>query len=206
MATSWQTIDWATTWSGVTSLLTLGLLVATGVYARLTYRLVASAERQTLEISRPRMLISVSAIQGGQLLVLNVENIGLSSAEQLALALDRPVHQSYGQLLNLQDYKIFSGLAPALPPKAISRYGLGIGWLAEDLDRDLHPLQFNVTATYKFGGRAFEDVFQIDIQAQFSKSLLDADYIQQFGQTFPKEFSRFRKELVAAVEALYPSK
>lgn len=191
-------IDWNAVWLAATPLLTLGLLVVTGVYAYLTYRLVKSSEQQSWEVSRPRLVVALRTNQGGQFLMLHIENIGMTPADELRLALDRPVNQQFGKVKDIRETPILKEGLPSLPPQTRVRIGIGVAhsYLHEDADRQLHPLSFEVTATYKSGDRNISERFPLDVERQLNATLLDQDYLEEFGRNFPEKFSKEMRDLV----------
>jgi hypothetical protein len=203
MASNWGSIDWAITWSGVTSLLTVGLLVATCIYAWLTRKLVIASEKQLSELTRPRLLVTVTAKDGGRWLALKIENTGLSTATNLLLSIDRPVFQDHTGK-NIQELPFFSGKNLTLSPGIATSYVLGTSrmWLDNNTDRTRHPSQFSISASYNFSDREFEDSFYLDIESQFNKSLIEIDYNEKYYREFPRTLKQSFKDVVVALNKI----
>lgn len=191
-------VNWGTVWSAATVVLTLGLLIATGVYAWLTYRLVNASEQHSWEVSRPRLLIALRANQGGQFFILHIENVGLTSAEEVQLTLDQPVHQQFGRADDIQNVPVFKEGLRSFPPRTPIQIGLGVGfsYLGSEVDRSKHPLSFKVTATYKSGARVITEKFPIDVRQQYDATLLRRDYVEDFARNFPDKMSKDMRELI----------
>ena len=198
-----QHIDWPQTALLFGTVSNVILAIITGIYAWLTNRLVKTSERQIREMYRPRLLIHVMP-RASTFLVLCVENVGASAAEQIAIRLDRPVYpfMNGSTSQNLQEYPIFNGTLPSLAPNAPLHFALGTQYLNDKLDRSLHPLSFTATATYQFSGVAVTESFSIDINTQFHKVLLNHDYLSDFGKDFPQDFRRFSSDVIRAIQEI----
>jgi len=192
-----------TFWVATSALATVALLAVTGAYVWATFRLLAATRQQLWEASRPRLLVAVRTNQGGQFMVLHIENVGASPAFNLRLNLDRPVHQAFGDNKDLREMPLFANGLRMLPPNTPTRFGLGVAftYLDEKADRTKHPLSFDVSATYERDGRTIRDQFPVDIFDQYSRSTVERDNLDEFGKKFPDEFRRGVRDLIAAIEA-----
>lgn len=199
-------MEWSEIWSGATTVFTFGLLLVTGIYAWLTYKLVQASEQQAWEISRPRVVVALQSNQGGQFLLLHIENTGLTGAENLRLSVDRPVRQQFGANNDITAAPIFQDGLKLFQPRLPIRLGLGVAhaYLNEGVDRNQHPLSFTVTAEYSGAGRRLQEVFPIEVEAQLSSTLIDRDYAEEFSRTFPDKFERQMKAVVGALKARKP--
>jgi hypothetical protein len=200
LANSWQLIDWPATWAGVTAALTLGLLVVTGIYAWLTFRMVRASESQIRELGRPRIIVHVSPRESS-FLTICIENTGLSTAEKIDIRLNQPVYQYMGYTgQNLQEYPAFSETLPSLPPRGLLRFALGTQYLTADLDRDKHPYYFVATASYEFSGQKITENFEINVKNQYSGVLIEQDHLADFSKNFPGKFDKFVEKIVEAIQ------
>lgn len=190
-------------WVAATALATIALLSVTAAYAWATFRLVQAARDQLWEASRPRMLVAARTNQGGQFLLLHIENVGTSPAYNLRIGIDRAVHRDFGRMEDIRDAPLFRNGLRALPPKTPSRFGLGssFDYLAEDTDRSKHPLSFSVTATYEHNGRIITDTFPIDVEDQFAWSSIERDSLDEFARKFPDEFKRAVRDVVTSIRS-----
>jgi hypothetical protein len=150
------------------------------------------------------MLVAVRTNQGGQFLLVHVENIGVSPARNLRLHIDKALHRNFGAKEDLRDAPFIRDGLRAFPPSTPSRFGLGssYSYLADDADRSKHPLSFTITATYEHGGRTLSDSFPIDVENQYAWSSVERDNLDEFGKKFPDEFKRAAREMVSALESL----
>jgi len=153
------------------------------------------------------MIVAARTNQGGQFLLLHVENVGLSPAYNLRLSVDQPVHRMFGEEGDIADIPMFRNGLRALPPNTPSRYGLGTSfdYLADETDRSKHPLSFTITATYEHDDRVICDNFPIDIEDQYAWSSIERDNMDEFGRKFPDEFKRAVREIVSAIATKPPS-
>lgn len=190
-------------WVATSALATVALLAVTAAYAWATYRLLQAARDQLWEASRPRMLVAVRTNQGGQFLLLHVENVGVSAAYNLQLSVDRAVHRTFGKKEDIREIPLFANGVRALPPKTPSRYGLGVSfsYLNEEVDRALHPVSFAVSVSYEHNGRIIYEEFPIDIENQYAWSSVERDNIDEFGKKFPDDFKQAARSIVRAIEA-----
>ena len=190
-------------WVATTALATVALLTVTAAYAWATFRLVDTARDQLWEASRPRMLVAARTNQGGQFLLIHVENVGASPALNLRLHIDRPVHRNLGKKEDIREIPLFANGLRALPQNTPSRFGLGgsYDYLADKTDRAKHPLSFTINASYEHNGRTIREVFPIDIEDQYSWSSVERDHIDEFGKKFPDVFNRAVRDIVTAMRS-----
>lgn len=190
-------------WVATTALATVALLAVTAAYAWATFRLVSVAREQLWEASRPRMLVAARTNQGGQFLLIHVENVGASPARNLRLSIDRPVHRTFGKKDDLREISLFANGVRAFPPNTPSRYGLGgsFDFLSDNADRQKHPLSFTVSASYEHNGRTICDSFPIDLENQYASSSVERDNIDEFGKKFPEEFKQAARDIARAIES-----
>ncbi|WP_375285902.1 hypothetical protein [Sphingomonas sp.] len=195
-------MNWGTFWSAASAVSAIGVLLITALYAWLTYRLAKAAEAQVWEASRARVVASVGTNQGGQLFLLEIENLGSSPAENLYVKIDKPLHQQLGRDLPVTDAPFFKNGVRSFPSGKPLKFALGVSfrWLDDKTDRDLHPVTFDVTVTYRTFGRQISDVFQIDMENQYSLSAVDKDYLEEFGRTFPDKFERSLRDLNRSIQ------
>jgi hypothetical protein len=184
-------------WTATSSLATVALLIVTAAYAWATFQMLNTAKHQMWEASRPRMLIAARTNQGGQFLLIHVENVGVSSAHNLRLEISCPVHQNFGANDSLNDKPLFAQGLRSFPPRTPVCFGLGVAftYLNDSTDRDLHPSSFDIVARYQHDGRSIQEKFPIDINEQYSYSLVERDSGEDFAKKFPDLFTRAAREL-----------
>lgn len=197
-------VDSQMIWTATSSLATVALLIVTAVYAWITFHMLKAARSQIWENSRPRLLIAARTNQGGQFLLIHIENIGPSLARNLRLKFDRPVHQQFGQNEDIGEAPLFATGVRAFPPHSPSRFGLGVAfrYLDENVDRTKHPLNFCVHASYEHEGKLIEEDFPLDLNEQYQRSTVERDYLEDFSKKFPDEFSRAARNITSAISKI----
>lgn len=195
-------MNWATFWSAASAISAIGVLVVTAIYAWLTHRLAKAAEAQMWEASRARVVASVGTNQGGQLFLLEIENIGSSPAENLRVEISKPLHQQLSRTTPITDAPFFKNGVRSFPPGRPVRFALGVSfrWLNENTDRSLHPVTFDVKVQYKTSGREITDVFGVDMENPYSSSAIDKNYLDEFGRNFPDRFERSLRDLGRSIQ------
>lgn len=179
-------------WQAVSALAAIFLIGITGFYAYLTFRLVQNAEEQSWQLTRARIIVKMTTNQGGQLFLLHFENIGATSAENLRISLDKPVHRKIDKNENLQELPFIKNGLSSFPPAEPIQYALGVGyqWLSDETDKSIHPDSFLVHLTYNTGGREISEAVPINIYDQYMMSSVPTDYLEDFGRNFPDKFTR----------------
>lgn len=191
-------------WVATSALATVALLCVTAAYAWITYRMLQATREQSWQASRPRLLIAARTNQGGQFLLLHIENVGVGVAHELRLDLDRPVHRMVGEREDFRELPFFKNGLRALSPNTPSRFGIAgsFDYLAENADRSKHPLSFEITATYMHERRRIVERFPIDIEDQYGSSSVERDYVDEFGKAFPAQFEHGVRQIVSAIESV----
>jgi hypothetical protein len=191
-------------WIATSALATVALLIVTAAYVWITWKMLQAAREQSWQTMRPRLLVAARTNQGGQFLVVHIENVGASPAQNLRLSIDRPVHRMIGDNQDLRELPFFKNGLRSLPPSTPTRFGLGgaIQYFGAKADRSIHPLSFTLTATYTFEGRAIVEQFPIDIEDQYLSSTIERENIDEFGKNFPAKFERGIRDIVEAIESL----
>jgi hypothetical protein len=162
------------TWT-TTDVLTGLLVVITGMYAALTYGIMAATrrsvramEQQTEALSRPYVSILPFVLPGNAIIFLRITNRGKTAAERLRLTLDRPFHQ-FGEAdapKNLATYAAFSEEITSFAPGAELIFALtsAVTLFADNVDEQKTPRKFRITATYGFGERAVVEPTEVDLR------------------------------------------
>ena len=157
------------------NVLTAVLVVITGVYAALTYGILAATRRsvetmrqQTDALSRPYVVVSPFVDSKYALLCLRVLNTGKTAAEHLRLTIDRPFYRfgSTAESENLASFAAFQNEIPSFAPGAELCFALAVGrtLLGDKADDDRTPKAFRITATYSFAGRTVTEPTEIDFR------------------------------------------
>jgi len=159
----------------VIEFLTALLVVITGFYAWVTYRilkaneLVVEAMRDQSESTyRPYVTVSPFLEPDNPIFYLRIANLGKTAAIGLRLELDRSFFK-FGERSDNNDLASFAAFnhpIDSLPPDSEIVFGLAQGFVifAENADPTTCPTTFTVTASYKFGSRQVEERQVIDLK------------------------------------------
>ena len=151
------------------------LVVVTGVYTFLTYRLVSANNRliefseQQIELQqRPYIEVSVVVRDGAPLFQLKVTNTGASSARNLKIDISPDFYRFHEKLEKnlIQGFPLFSQVTPSFPPKMEILYDLGVAYkfFEEDVDETIAPPEMVVKMSYGSGLKSYEDEIRLDIR------------------------------------------
>lgn len=164
---------WGTT--ATTNLISLILVIVTGIYVALTWR-IAGANKGMLDNIREQYRDSLRPVIFPSLqvreqvvLVLVFANTGRSPAYRVCIGLDRDFFQFAEPQRNIRDFYIFNHEIPVLAPGTEFPIDLAQGFNL-DVERDgqnLTPTTFNVTVAYASGDQEFEETIPIDLKAFF---------------------------------------
>lgn len=180
--------------------LTAILVFITAIYAYLTHRMAKSSEAsveamrdQSEAMLRPYVTAAPFIRPNTPILYLRVKNTGRTGAQNLRLTLDRDFFQ-FGEKTgkNLRNMSAFSIPIDSFPPGAELIIALAQGWVVfgENVQPDICPTQFNVTATYEYLGKEVAELNRIDLRP----------YIGTEGEHDPvvEELERIRKVMEKA--------
>lgn len=153
-------------------LLTAALVLITGFYAWVTFRIlraneaaVAAVRDQSERMSRPYISVSTFVYTGSIDLFLRISNLGQSSAEGLRLSLDRQLPLRLSK--DLREFWAFQNEIPSFPPGAELLFSLGA---SDDYFRELPegeerpPSTFAIRAEYSGGSRRYVETSTIDLR------------------------------------------
>ncbi len=170
--------------------LTALLVVITGVYAWVTYRILKANERvveamreQSEKVYRPYVTATPFIEPGNRVFYLRIVNLGKTAATDLRLAIDRSFFM-FGKRTehyDLATYSAFNQPIDSLPPDSEIIFGLGLSFdiFAEDADPTTCPTTFTVTATYKFGSKQVEERHFIDLRPYRNATALEDPLIRK---------------------------
>lgn len=164
---------WATT--ATTNLISLVLVIVTGVYVILTWR-IANANKGMLDNIREQYRDSLRPIVFPSIqvreqivLVLVFANTGRSPAYRVRASIDTDFFQFANPQRNIRNFNIFNQEIPVLAPGTELPIDLAQGFNL-DTERDgqnLTPTTFNVTVSYASRDQEFEETAPIDLKAFF---------------------------------------
>lgn len=172
--------------------LTAILVVVTGIYAYLTYRMSKMSERsvqlmneQMEAMSRPYLIIQPMIRPHTTFLYLKIYNSGKTSAINVKLELDKDFYQFDEPGRNLKNTSVFSQEFDSFAPNQELLFALGQGWLIFGESKNSLPLQFSVTATYNYMNKRVVEKNFIDLRP----------FLQSEGEKNPivEELEKMRK-------------
>jgi len=160
----------------IIEILTGILVLITGIYAYLTYRMAVASEEsskavlaQTEALTRPYLTISPFVRPHTNILYLRILNSGRSAADNVRLTLDRDFFQ-FGNdnqpSSNLRSVTAFSEVIDSMPPGFELLFALAQGpsLFGEDANPNVAPTQFTVTASYGFSDKHVSEVTRVDLR------------------------------------------
>lgn len=156
-----------------TEWLTFALVVITGFYAWVTFRIqkanedvVAAMREQTEAQLRPYVVVAATVRTGTTLVCLEVQNTGKSPALALRLKMDRDFfpHAEKRENENVARLPAFTQIIESLAPGTRLVFVLGAGGtiFSPGVDESLCPRVFHVFADYRYGGRTYSEDNIID--------------------------------------------
>lgn len=159
----------------MTEFLTALLVIITGFYAWVTYRILKANERvveamreQSEATYRPYVTVSPFLEPDNPIFFLRIANLGKTAATDLRLDIDRSFFKfgERSERNDLASFAAFNEPIDSLPPDSEIVFGLAQGFVvfAEGADPTTCPPTFAVTASYKFGTRQVEERHIIDLK------------------------------------------
>lgn len=160
-----------------TNTLTLGLVILTGLYCLLTYKIARENQRMAAQMKRqleittaPDVVVNTN-IRHQNVLGLRIKNVGHSSANNLQLRINKDFHQfaSTSGERNLRGIDLFQRTIPCFPPNEEIYVDLTQGWnLNKEHDGKLiTPAQFTILVEYQHSGNTHKRQFEFDFQNYF---------------------------------------
>lgn len=157
----------------ITNAISLILVIVTGLYVFLTWRIAQSNSRsltqmneQFQETIRP-FVIPIIKIRNSVFLSIEIENMGKSPATNLELSLDKDFFQfaEDSQDRNIRRFEAFNQVIQIFAPGEKLRFDLAQGFNIDVVKdgRNLTPKHFSISATYESNGRKYADTFHIDV-------------------------------------------
>jgi hypothetical protein len=155
-------------------ILTGALVVITGFYAWITYRIMKANERtvavmreQTESLTRPYVTIALLVPSNSHLFYLRIANSGKTGARNVRLIMDRDFYQ-YGREngTNLRTVTAFQEPIEQLSPGSEIVFGLAVGpqLVGDHVNPALTPPVFSITATYSYADRTVTETTTLDIR------------------------------------------
>lgn len=155
-------------------LLTAILVIITGFYAWVTFKMLKANENVLIEMKkqrddlfRPYIDISIAMFPDNPIFYLKVVNSGKTAAKQLKLSLDKDFYkvgeQKEGN--NIREYNIFKNTIDSLSPNTVILLMLAQGFVVfgENSSESITPKTFTVTATYEVNNNVVTEKTEIDL-------------------------------------------
>lgn len=176
-----NSIAWGTV--ATTNLINVVLVIVTGLYVILTWR-IAKANQGMLDNIREQYRDSLRPVISPRLqirdqvvAVVVIRNSGRSPAYRLRLRIDQDFFQFAEPNRNIREFSVFNGEIPVFAPGEELPIDLAQGF---NLDKEqdgklITPSKFNITVAYASTDQEFEETVPIDIgpylQTHHSKSI-----------------------------------
>ena len=155
----------------------VALVLITGVYVVLTFKILRASqrsvevmERQTDSLTRPYIVADVFCNRGENYFRLRIRNLGSTAAQSLRLTLDRAFYRN-GERTdehNVATYDAFTRPIPMFAPKAELVFNLGATFqIFRPEHSDTMPSRFQVKARYEYAGIAVEETNEIDLRMYY---------------------------------------
>lgn len=172
----------------IIELLTGILVVVTGFYCWLTFKILKSNKKAVKEMRvqnesliRPYITASTFVTKGAQY-YLKIKNTGNSAAQNLLIKLDKDFFISglENEKKNIRNAFVFNNIIESFPPGSELFYLLGHGsvLLKNDFDEKITPQEFTVASKYEFYENIYSEKTNINLKQYegtviFSDSLAD---------------------------------
>jgi len=169
----------------LTTILTILLVLITGFYAWVTFKILKANKgvlREMMEqreaFYRPYISISPIVYSDNPMFFLKIKNTGQTAAHKLKLTLDRDFYQ-FGDKKdekNLRNMSAFTEVIDSFVPGAEMLFYLAQGFVifGEEANREITPSSFTVTAEYEYSGKKVKEITIIDLKP-YSNSAIPFD-------------------------------
>ncbi len=170
------------------------LVVITGFYAWVTYKILRANEkivevaRQEAEnISRPYINITTFTVPESTIIYLAIENIGKTQAKDLKLSIDKDFYQ-FGDSnngVNLKALNAFNNKIVSFSPNSKLQFYLAIGpqLFGEEADINVTPLVFNITAEHRFNNKIIKETTGVDLNIHLNSALVSDALVNELKLT-----------------------
>lgn len=148
--------------------ITIVLVIITGIYAYLTYRICKSTEASIIAAARPYITISAYVRPHTPFIYLRIKNAGKSSANNLKLTINKDFYQ-FGETenpeRNIKNLSSFQTPIDSFAPEMELSIALGQGWLIlDESNQKITPSQFTINAVYNYGHSEIKEEHKIDLR------------------------------------------
>ncbi len=149
--------------------ITIILVIITGIYAYLTYRISKSTEASTIAAVRPYITIAPYIRAHTPFIYLRIKNTGKSSANNLCLTINKDFYQ-FGEAnnpeRNIKNLPSFQNAIDSFAPDMELSLALGQGWvILDESNQNITPSQFTITSVYSYGLTKIKEEHRIDLRS-----------------------------------------
>lgn len=151
--------------SGLSTLVSLAVCIATFLILRATRETLAATKEQMFAARRPYLDIAATPGEEQPIISLFIRNTGASAAQRVRLSMDRDFffNGEEGEQ-NIREFPVFTQQTDSIAPHGEIKLLLGVGWsVFENPERS--PPRFSVTARYTFEGQEFTETSLIDLES-----------------------------------------
>jgi len=185
-------------------LLTGILVIVTGIYCWLTFKILKSNEHAVKEMRaqnessiRPYITINTFVTKGAQY-YLKINNTGNSAALNLKLTLDKNFFMSGldKEGRNIKNAFVFNNIIDAFPPDSELIYLLGHGsvLLGKEIDEQKTPQEFTITADYKFHDNTYSEKTNINLK-QYKGIVIYSESVTEHLKDITKQLEEIKNKL-----------
>jgi hypothetical protein len=159
---------------GTMEILTALLVIITGFYAWVTYRMLKAnhtiiglMNEQSENMVRPYITVAPFLIPERPVFIIRIANTGKTAAKSLKLKIDRDYYRFDDNSHNLAEFTAFNEVIDSFAPGAEMFFDLAQTFvvLADDADPNRTPQKFCITAKYSYNDKTVIEHNSIDLHA-----------------------------------------
>lgn len=151
--------------SGVSTLVSLAVCIATFLILRATRETLATTKEQMFAARRPYLDIAATPGEDQPIITLFIRNTGSSAAQRVRLSMDRDFFfNGEADERNIRELPVFTQQTDSIAPHGEIKLLLGVGW-SVFANPEHSPPRFSVTARYTFEGHEFTETSLIDLES-----------------------------------------
>lgn len=174
----------------ISDYLTFALVIITGFYAWVTFRILRANERvvkvmheQAEAMTRPYVTVTPVLEPDNPIFYLRIKNTGKTTAHKLRLSLDKSFYK-FGEKSDKNDvasYTAFNETIEGFSPDAEIIFSLAQSFLifGDGADRSVLPTSFSVTAEYSFGDTIVTERNIIDLRPYHCANVPQDPYLRK---------------------------
>ncbi len=174
-----------------------GLLVLiTGFYAWVTFRILRANERvvevmkqQSESLIRPYITVTPFIERNSPVFVLRVKNTGKMPALKLRLKLDKDFYSFGDKNRNIADFPAFLNTIDSFAPSEELLFSLDMGTSLFQEEKSINPKQFIITTAYSFGETQVEETHAVDLRSYWRANIPSDSHEKRLGD-IQKEISK----------------